>query len=176
MQITLARHSGFCMGVKNAVLKIIHEINSTNKELYMYGPLIHNPQTIDLLHDRGLKTLQKLDDAAGKQIAIRTHGVPLPENRILKNCAERVINLTCPRVARVQAIIKKYSSKGYYTVITGDNLHPEVIGLKSYATAGVTVISDTDKAVTLPESGEYVMVSQTTFDRETFNKIIAELR
>lgn len=44
MKITLARHSGFCMGVRNAILRIVREINISKGEIYVYGPLIHNPR------------------------------------------------------------------------------------------------------------------------------------
>jgi (E)-4-hydroxy-3-methyl-but-2-enyl pyrophosphate reductase len=176
MRITLARHSGFCMGVKNAVLRIIHEINSTDNELYMYGPLIHNPQTIALLEKRGLKTLHTLEETANKNIAIRTHGVPVEERRILKECAGKIINLTCTRVSKVQSIIKKYSARGYYIIITGDKDHAEVVGLKSYAGAGVSVISDINETREVPLAENYAVVSQTTFDRETFDIIVSELK
>ena len=164
------------MGVKNAVLRIIHELNSSSQELYMYGPLIHNPQTIELLENRGLKTIGSLKDIEDKTIAIRTHGIPLEESRILKKCANKVINLTCTRVSRVQSIIKKYSARGHYTIITGDKEHAEVVGLKSFAASGVTVISDIQEALHLPPAEEYLVVSQTTFERETFNKIVTELQ
>jgi (E)-4-hydroxy-3-methyl-but-2-enyl pyrophosphate reductase len=176
MRITLARHSGFCMGVRNAILKIIREINSSRDEVYMYGPLIHNPQTVELLHKRGLKTIDQLQNIEKKQIAVRTHGIPLEEYTLLRQCAAKVINLTCPRVARVQAIIKKYSSRGLYTVITGDKDHPEVIGLKSYARTGVTVISDAAEIPDVPRAAQYLLVSQTTFDRESFERIVTEFR
>src|SRR3990172_12196987 len=117
MKITLARHSGFCMGVRNAILRIVHEINSSDDELYVYGPVIHNPQTIDVLRGRGMRAVDSLDNISGKKIAIRTHGIPVGENRILKDCAAEVINLTCPRVAKVQSIIKKHSSQGSHTII-----------------------------------------------------------
>ncbi len=172
MKITLARHSGFCMGVRNAILRIVNEINISEGELYVYGPLIHNPQTIDVLHGRGMKTVNTLDCAPGHRIVIRTHGIPVNELTYLKQCAGRVINLTCPRVARVQAIIKKESGRGCYTIITGDRDHAEVTGLMSYASRGVSVISDLGEIETIPQSDSYVVVSQTTFDRTLFKKIV----
>ncbi|OHD69057.1 MAG: 4-hydroxy-3-methylbut-2-enyl diphosphate reductase [Spirochaetes bacterium RBG_16_49_21] len=176
MRITLAKHSGFCMGVRTAIVRIIREINSSHDDVYMYGPLIHNPQTVELLQKRGLKTIDSPASAGKKQVAVRTHGIPLEESRLLRQCAERVINLTCPRVAKVQSIIKKYSAQGYYTIITGDTDHAEVVGLKSYAQAGVSVISDIREVPSIPQAKQYLVVSQTTFDREGFDKITAELR
>jgi 4-hydroxy-3-methylbut-2-enyl diphosphate reductase IspH len=50
MEIKLARTAGFCMGVRRAV-DIVLEIaqHETSRRIYTYGPLIHNPQTIELL-------------------------------------------------------------------------------------------------------------------------------
>jgi len=172
MKITLARHSGFCMGVRNAILRIVHEINKTEGELFVYGPLIHNPQTIDVLHSRGMKTVNSLDGIEGRSVVVRTHGIPVNELKYLKQCAARAINLTCPRVARVQAIIKKESGRGCHTIITGDRDHAEVTGLMSYASHGVSVISDLGEISSIPPSASYVLVSQTTFDRSLFNRIV----
>ncbi len=176
MKIELARHSGFCMGVRNAILKIINEINSSEKDIYVYGPLIHNPQTINVLDNRGLKTVNSLENTDNKQIAIRTHGIPINENRYIKKRAKRIINLTCPRVARVQSIIKKFSNEGYFTIIIGDHKHAEVIGLKSYAAEGVVVISDTDEIKYIPNVKKYLLVAQTTLDSKLYTRIVDILK
>jgi len=176
MKIELASHSGFCMGVRNAVQKIVNIINTSGETIQVYGPLIHNPQTIDILSRRGLKTIHSLDGISGGNIAIRTHGIPFHEYRKIRKEAARVINLTCPRVAKVQAIIKKFASRGYFTVITGDDHHAEVIGLKSYASAGVSVISSPAEAGALNLPDKTLLVSQTTLERETFEQITAVLK
>ncbi|MBN1496773.1 MAG: 4-hydroxy-3-methylbut-2-enyl diphosphate reductase [Spirochaetes bacterium] len=176
MKITLAQHSGFCMGVRNAILRIVSEINDSEEEILVYGPLIHNPQTIDVLHRRGMRTITSLDPIDGKRVVIRTHGVPVGDNRLLKKRAGAVINLTCPRVARVQSIIKKYSARNLHTIITGDRDHAEVTGLMSYASSGVTVISDVRDVDDVPPAEAYLLVSQTTFDRKLFTTIVSRIR
>ncbi len=176
MKIELSTHSGFCMGVKNAVLRIVNELNTTGDEIYVHGPIIHNPQTISILESRGLVTVKEADSLEGKTVAIRTHGIPHEKLVEIRKSASRLMNLTCPRVANVQAIIKKHSRQGYYTVITGDNDHAEVIGLMSYASSGVCVISSPDDVRKVPDSAKYIAVSQTTFDRELFSSIIEKLK
>lgn len=163
------------MGVKNAVLRIINELRDTTQDVYVYGPLIHNPQTIEILQIRGLKTLSALDDIEGKQLAIRSHGVPVEEYRLIKSKADRVINLTCPRVAKVQSIIKKYSDKGYYTIIIGDRDHAEVDGLKSYAASGYSIVSTMGDLSGIPHCESYIVVAQTTAERQFFIEVIDAL-
>ncbi len=175
MKIEMAKNSGFCMGVRKAILRIVNELNSSEDKIYMYGPLIHNPQTIDVLKNRGLITINSLENLKGRQIAIRTHGIPVDENQRIRKDALRTINLTCSRVARVQSIIKKYSGEGYYTIIIGDKDHAEVIGLKSYARAGVCVVSDLPMIENIPEAEKYIIVSQTTHERNQFEQLVFEI-
>ncbi len=172
MKIKLAKRSGFCMGVRNAVLKIVDEINRADGEILVYGSLIHNPQTIAALEKRGLKTIKSLDNIKDQQVVIRTHGIPKEEYDLIRQKALRAINLTCPRVARVQGLIKKYSRKGYFTLIIGDRDHAEVIGLQSYAESGYHVVQEEEDINDIPVSNQYLVISQTTIERDFFNRMV----
>ena len=160
------------MGVRNAILTLVDEINSTDKEIQVYGPIIHNPQTLKVLEERGVKIIKNLDSIKSKNIAIRTHGVPIEEYREIKAKAFEVINLTCPRVAKVQAIIKKHAKEGYFTIIVGDKNHAEVLSLQSYAEKGYHIVSRIEDIETIPGAAKYVILSQTTIDREFFQEVV----
>ncbi len=164
------------MGVRDAILRIVKELNDTDEEIFVYGPLIHNPQTVDILGRRGLNTIHELENIDNKLIAIRTHGVPIERLREIRRRSRRHLNLTCPRVSRVQGLIKNYSRQNYYTIIVGDEDHAEVISLKSYAVSGVSVISDPRQIKAIPRAERYIVVSQTTQDRERFDLIVRRLR
>lgn len=47
--------------------------------------------------------------------------------------------------------------------------------MMSYASGGVTVISDTREVDDVPTAGSYLVVSQTTFDRKLFNMIVSKI-
>ena len=170
MKIELAKHSGFCTGVRNAVNRIVDEINNCDEDILINGPLIHSPQTVKILEKRGLKTI-KAGDAIDNQIAaIRTHGTTWEEYRDINKRARKVINLTCSNVAYVHATVKKYSAKNYFTIILGDKDHAEVQGIASYASSGFFIVSNLDDIGRIPEAEKYVLVSQTTLDIEFFKK------
>lgn len=171
MKIDVAPHTGFCMGVRKAVLRIVEEINTSEEEIYVYGPLIHNPQTIRILDKRGVKTIHSLDAIKNKTIAIRTHGIPVNSLRKIKEESGRYINLTCPRVARVQGIVKKYSSDGFYTIIIGDPDHAEVKSIKSYAASGVAIVSSISDIDNIENSDKYIVVAQTTLNKHLYSEI-----
>lgn len=160
------------MGVRNAILRIISELNHSDDQILVIGPLIHNPQTISILQKRGLLTIKDGEDIQNRTVAIRTHGIPINQLRDIKKQSRRFINLTCPRVAKVQGIIKKHSERGYFTLIIGDDDHAEVIGLKSYASSGVFVLSRPEEIQKIPVSDRYIVVSQTTFDKNVFSEIV----
>jgi len=176
MLLKLGEHSGFCMGVQKAINAIEKEIKLKKNNLYIYGDLIHNPQTLKYLEKKGIKTIQQLKNLTGKRIIIRTHGVPLQDLNLIKKKAKETINLTCPKVAKVQNLIKKYSEKKYQIIIAGDKKHPEVIGLKSYANQKPLIISSLEEAKNTKFPLETILVSQTTFSLEIFTKIAKILK
>lgn len=53
MKIYLAEHAGFCFGVKRAIE--IAEKMEGKKDVYTLGPLIHNPQVVKDLEEKGIK-------------------------------------------------------------------------------------------------------------------------
>ena len=172
MKIELARHSGFCSGVRGAVVRIVKEISHSDEMIYIYGPLIHNPQTVEILDTRGLKTVTSLETIDNRTVAIRTHGETRDTYREIRRRAKRVINLTCPKVSRVHSIVKKYSAQDYHIIILGDRDHAEVQGIMSQADGGVTVISCTDDIATIPPAERYAVVAQTTLDMSFFNRAV----
>jgi 4-hydroxy-3-methylbut-2-en-1-yl diphosphate reductase len=170
MKIVLAKTAGFCSGVQSAVEKISRILNSVSP-VYIDGDLIHNPQTIEALRSRGLINLKNSSMPDSVPVAIRTHGVTESDLKEKIAHSSRLINLTCPRVSRVQGIIKKNAKKGSFVIIAGDENHPEVLSLKSYAYSGYKVVAKPEDLDDLARDGHHILVSQTTFDKEIFNAI-----
>jgi len=173
--VKLANTAGFCMGVKRAMEKVLAIAQETKKgKIYTYGPLIHNPQTVELLRKRGiipvddLNSIPKADEAI---VVIRTHGITPEERRKIKERGWKMVDLTCPKVARVQAIIKKYARLSYPILIVGDRNHPEVKGLLGYAGEKGMVIENKEEALKLPPLEEVIVVSQTTEEEKLFQEI-----
>ncbi len=172
MKIELIKHSGFCVGVRTAVNKVVEEIDKCDEEILIHGPLIHNPQIVAILEKRGLKQIDDSYDINNRIVAVRTHGITKQEFRKIKNTAKRIINLTCSKVAYVQGIVKKYSSDGYFTIILGDKNHAEVEGISSHATSGFFIVSNLEEIPNIPDAKKYLLVSQTTLDIEFFDQAI----
>lgn len=160
------------MGVRRAMEIALSEANKGDGELFTYGPLIHNQQVLDLLRAKGVDILKDFDAHEGARVIIRAHGISPAERKRLWNSRLRIIDATCPRVAKVQSIIRRYYSKGYTPVIFGDARHPEVIGLMGYGGENNIVIGSPSDVERLPENEQLVVVSQTTQDVDAYRAAV----
>ena len=49
----IAKSAGFCFGVDNAVKKVYEMLKTNNKQIYTFGPIIHNEQVVNYLREKG---------------------------------------------------------------------------------------------------------------------------
>jgi 4-hydroxy-3-methylbut-2-enyl diphosphate reductase len=171
MKVVLAKSAGFCMGVRRAVETTLEVIQKDDSGVATYGPLIHNPQVLDLLKERGVRILKEIPDQESGTVIIRAHGIPPIEKTQLQNAGAIVEDATCPHVVKVQVIIKKYQKQGYATVIIGDRNHAEVDGLMGFAGSKGQVVSNEEDVKNLTLDTPYIIVSQTTQDDTAFDTL-----
>lgn len=144
MEILVAKRAGFCFGVKRAVDIVFKRSEGRIEGLYTFGPIIHNPQVIEKLRERGVIPVEDIDRDDIKTLIIRTHGIPL---NLLEEASKRgyeIIDATCPFVKKAQDYAKLLKEEGYQVIILGDKEHPEVKGLVSYAGENAIVINGTE--------------------------------
>ncbi|MDP8247499.1 MAG: 4-hydroxy-3-methylbut-2-enyl diphosphate reductase [Candidatus Tritonobacter lacicola] len=176
MKIRVARTVGFCMGVKRALFRTLSLARKRTGKLYTWGPLIHNPQIIEVLSERGVEVLKELPPRIDGTVIIRAHGVAPAVRAELKRRATRVCDATCPDVMKVQSIVKKHARRGFSIVIVGDRGHAEVEGLMGFAGDRCSVINSTDEARRLPGMEKVCVVAQTTQDTRLYGEICSELK
>lgn len=179
MKVRLARTAGFCMGVRRAMELALTTAHGRPGDIHTYGPLIHNPQVLDLLAGKGIRVMHEIPPPGSRQggtAIIRAHGVPPEDKQRLKLAGfVRVVDGTCPRVVKVQAIIRRAARRGASVVIVGDADHPEVVGLKAHAEGRGLVVSGPAEVAGLPPLSQVVAVAQTTQSQATFTRVIEEL-
>jgi 4-hydroxy-3-methylbut-2-enyl diphosphate reductase len=171
MKVLLAKSAGFCMGVRRAVETTLDVIQEENGGVSTFGPLIHNPQVLDLLDEKGVKVLKDIPMHESGTVIIRAHGVPPVHKEKLLDAGAKVKDATCPHVVKVQVIIEKYLKQGYGTVIIGDRNHAEVEGLMGFAGSKGQVVSNRQDVDNLQLDLPYIIVSQTTQDETAFEEL-----
>ncbi len=175
MKVLMAKKAGFCMGVRRAVQLALKAAGEAPRPVYTYGPLIHNAQALMLLEALGVRPLKEIPPQGQGTIIVRAHGVPPEEKDRLRQVGFKVIDGTCPRVLRVQALARRYGKQGYHVIIIGDPDHAEVKGILGYAGEKGLVVSNLKDLDSLPPLQKYVILSQTTQDGEFFSFITQEI-
>ncbi len=176
MNIILADSAGFCFGVNRAVNKV-EELLSQGKKVATLGPLIHNPQYIQSLCERGAIIVDSPDEVPEKsELVIRAHGITKDLLDNVKQAGISYSDATCPFVMKIQKIIDKDSTCDNIVLIAGDENHPEVKGFRSYCKGESFVFRNYDELTALLESNkslaqkEVIYVAQTTFSINEYKK------
>jgi len=169
LRIELASSYGFCFGVKRAI-----KIAENAKDAVTIGPIIHNNDEINRLNKNfNVKTLEGISEIDGeKKAIIRTHGITKGDLAELKKSDIKVIDATCPFVTKPQQICEKMSKEGYDIVIFGDEKHPEIKGVKSYAVGKVFVVLEESELEGVKLAQKVAVISQTTRKVEKFMQIV----
>lgn len=167
MRVKLAKTAGFCWGVERALDIALDTANDASSEILTHGPLIHNPQTVELLEQKSVLVSDPQETPSSTSlVVIRAHGISPQVRDRLRNSGAGIRDATCPLVAKVHGVIRKHSRMGAFTVIIGEEGHPEVDGHKGYAEAGSHLITCMEDVSGLPDIGDrpVVVVAQTTIN------------
>ena len=171
MNVKVAKSSGFCSGVRNAVDTAM-SVEGDN--VYILGELIHNPSVTAQVAARGIRTVEDVSEVPdGAVLLLRSHGVG---EAVYAECERRgieVIDCTCAFVKRIQEIVRRLAATDKTIVITGSAAHPEVIGLNGWCGGRAIVIDSPDSPQIAALADKNVaVVSQTTYSEEKLYKII----
>jgi len=173
VEILLARDMGFCWGVRRAI-DIMEKAADEKGEIISLGPIVHNPQVVRELEERGVRTAGELSDGDSLPVAITAHGVGPDVLEDARSRGNEVIDTTCPIVTRSQRWAKKMAEAGFTVVIFGDPNHREVRGVLAWAGANAIAIQDGDPLpADLPS--RLAVISQTTQSPERFAEFLSRL-
>ena len=171
MEIILAKSAGFCFGVKRAT-QMAFEASADYEHICSLGPIIHSPQVVEKLAEKGVNVVQKVDDIPRGAVIIRSHGVTAEEMRSIQARDLSVVDATCPFVKKAQEYAARLGAEGYTVIIVGEAEHPEVQGIVSYAGGGkVHVVANATEAAELKRMGRVGIVAQTTQSFENLRQV-----
>lgn len=175
MEIVVAKHMGFCGGVKRAVEMARSTAEATDGQVFTWGPLIHNPQVVQRLEHSGVRVADTLEDLQGDAFVVSAYGVEHAVLDAAKARGMRVVDATCPVVIRAHSLAFKLVEEGYQLVVLGDHGHPEMVTLKEVLQDKVTIVHDRAEAAQVKLRGRAAVMSQTTQSQENFRQIVGDL-
>ena len=138
MRVRLARTAGFCYGVRRAV--DMAERAADQGPVFLLGHITHNDHVIRRLESMGAVTVESPEEAPwGSTVLIRAHGEPDDVYGALAARGCKVLDATCPNVARIHQIVRDAAARGRIPVVVGEADHPEILGILGCTGHGIAV-------------------------------------
>jgi len=175
MKVEKAEKLGLCFGVRRAI-KLLKETANKYGEIETLGPVAHNRLLVEALVNLGVKSINHLDQAQGKILAITTHGTSPAVLSEIRAHHIHIIDTTCPIVRKAQNAAKELVEAGFDVFIFGDAKHSEVKGLlgwtgdKGIATLNMKQLDSSGKS-----PSRLGIISQTTQTRSAFIEFARQL-
>ena len=165
MRVIRADNMGLCFGVRDA-LAILEEVERP-AEVTVHGELVHNPIVLDGLRDRGFRDSAESSRDVGVAtpvVLITAHGISDAERNRLENAGKRLIDTTCPLVARAHRAAMTLRDEGYHVLLIGRTGHVEVRGIVEDLPS-VDVVGSEAEVATYPHTRLGVICQTTTPER-----------
>ncbi len=172
MSVKVAKSAGFCFGVANAVT-LTEKLVSEGRRVATLGPLIHNPQWVESMVERGLVEIEKLDDLPdGYELVIRSHGITKQTYDEILRRGIVYHDATCKYVSRIALLAQQAKNEGREFLIAGDKDHPEVQGIVSHYGDEAKIFFDfaqfRHKLLGISTETPLLCVAQTTYLQENW--------
>ena len=178
MKIEIAESAGFCFGVNRAV-RLVYQLLDEGKKVCTLGPIIHNPQMVKSLAQRGVVIAENISDIPqGFTVVIRSHGITKETESLLRKKNIPYVDATCPFVAKIHQLVKEATEAGKFVLIAGDSSHPEVMGFRSYCPGNSYVFSSAEDLESFIKKREdlhnfpLIVVAQTTFNTKEWKNCL----
>ena len=172
MKITIARHAGYCAGVRRAIRLAERAADQDAEAVFTLGPLIHNPRVVAALQKRGMgQASSPADLPPGATVVLPSHGTPPDVIIALQSSGMQIIQAACPRVQKVHERVKQALEQDRVVYLAGDPGHTEVAAMAGMDPTRVHVISSPEQVSQAAAGEPALLSSQTTFSRARFEHI-----
>jgi 4-hydroxy-3-methylbut-2-enyl diphosphate reductase len=179
MQVILAQPRGFCAGVERAIEIVERALTLYGPPIYVRHEIVHNGHVVDRLRAKGVRFVEEVDEVPPGSITIfSAHGVSAAVDEAAKARGLKVIDATCPLVARVHLEGARYSRQGRDVVLIGHAGHAEVEGTLGRLTGPIHLVASAEDVAGLKvERPDHVAyITQTTLSVDDTRGIIDALK
>jgi len=148
VEFYLAKDHGFCWGVERSINLAYSAVETfPDAKLHITNELIHNPMVNKKLHTKNVNFIEKDEDNnkdftqinEGDVVMLPAFGATLDEMKELDAKNVKVVDTTCPWVAKVWNTVHTHQVRGLTSVIHGKYAHEETMATKSMCETYVCV-------------------------------------
>ncbi|MDO4569028.1 MAG: 4-hydroxy-3-methylbut-2-enyl diphosphate reductase [Planctomycetia bacterium] len=175
MKILLASPRGFCAGVNRAISLLRSALEKFGAPIYVYHEIVHNTWVVKEFRDLGVVFVDSFDEVPdGSCVMYSAHGVAPVVREIAVEKRFRVVDATCPLVAKIHRQARLLAEKGAQILLIGHAGHDEIVGVVGEAPDAIQVIDSTQDArsVCVRPDAPVAYLTQTTLSVEETARII----
>src|SRR5215471_8935517 len=179
MRVILAQPRGFCAGVIRAIDIVEQSLATYGAPVYVRHEIVHNRHVVEGLRQRGARFVESLSDVPSAAIAIfSAHGVSRRVEEEARARGLRVLDATCPLVAKVHSQGRRYVAQGRTVILVGHAGHPEVEGTMGQIPGPVHLVQTEDdvSVLPIPVDSPVAYVTQTTLSIDDTRGIIDAIK
>jgi 4-hydroxy-3-methylbut-2-enyl diphosphate reductase len=179
VEIWLAQPRGVCAGVARAIQIVERALAVHGAPVYVFHEIVHNRHVVRDLEQRGVIFVNSIAEIPIGAITIfSAHGVSTAVRDQSAGQGLRVIDATCPMVAKVHLQAQRYARLGYQIVVVGHPGHEEVEGTVGSVGEPAFVVATPAQVESLPMApgARVAYVTQTTLGLDDTREVIAALR
>ncbi|HLH46897.1 MAG TPA: 4-hydroxy-3-methylbut-2-enyl diphosphate reductase, partial [Acidimicrobiales bacterium] len=176
--VMLAEPRSFCAGVERAIETVERALDRFGAPLYVRRQIVHNDHVVAGLEARGAVFVRELDEVPdGATVVLSAHGVAPAVRAEADRRGLRVVDATCPLVAKVHREVRRFADRGHQLVLIGHPGHDETEGTLGEADGIRLVEAPADVAgLDLDPDRTVAYATQTTLAPDETAATVAALR
>lgn len=175
MEIVIVSEGGFCFGVRRA-MKMAEETVALHGAGATLGPLIHNKEAVERLESQGLRAVHDVAQVKPDEVVmLRTHGTGPKKISDLRDRGVRIVDATCPFVARAQREAARFQVEGYQVFVLGEPDHPEARGIAEHTGEAAIIVESAADLAHLDVQKKVAVVCQTTQRLDNLQALVYDL-
>ena len=172
MKIETIEPHGMCAGVNAAIAKALKL-----RDVWCLHELVHNEIVVGELKALGYKFAERIEDVPdGATVVFSAHGVAPSVREYAAAHGMKVVDTTCPFVAKAHRAARGYAEKGLPVVVIGDSDHAEVRGIVGEAEAVGGKVGIGAPPSETRKGAKIGVVAQTTMNADDVERRVGELR
>jgi 4-hydroxy-3-methylbut-2-enyl diphosphate reductase len=178
-RVIVVHPHGFCAGVARALAAAEAALARFPRPIYGLHELVHNEHVVADLEARGVRFVQRVEEAPpGATLLFSAHGVAPAVRAAAAGRDLRVVDATCPYVAKVHDEVRRFAAGGGTVFCIGHHGHAEVEGVAGEAPGQVIVVATPEEAQQAQpaDPARVAVVTQTTLSPERADQVRAALR
>ena len=175
--VLLAGPRSFCAGVERAIETVERALQHYGRPVYVRRQIVHNRHVVSELEVQGAVFVTELDQVPdGATVVLSAHGVAPAVRAEAAARGFRVVDATCPLVAKVHHEVRRFRQRGYQVVLIGHAGHDETEGTLGEA-GGISLVEDVRdvSALEVDDPGHLAYVTQTTLSPDDVADMVAAL-